>query len=227
MKGGLLMSDEHPIVKITSTLTPKFADIQRDVDDFKKGNSELSQNDLAGKYCDNICWKYSSFGAATALPGVIPGLGTLTQIATAGVTISGDLALMLRWMGSMTYGTALIYNRDIESNFNQDFVMVLGLWCGVLKAAEQASKRIATKVAVAQFKRVPGKIFQKINQKVGTTILTKEGTKRGGIAVGKLVPFGVGAIVGGSFNLVTMKSFKKHSIQYFSSSENSEFIMEG
>ena len=121
-----------------------------DVYDFKKANSKLSKNELAEKYCNNICWKYSSVGTATALPGIIPGLGTITQVATTGVTISTDLALMLRWMGSMTYGTALIYDRDIESNFNQDFVKVLGLWCGVLKAAEQASKRVGKTIGYSR-----------------------------------------------------------------------------
>jgi len=220
------MGNENALVRLTSTLTPAFESIKRDIKDFTKANNRLSKDELAEKYCNNICWKYSSVGAATALPGVIPGLGTAVQIATEASSISADLALMFRWMGSMSYGVALIYDRDIESTFNQDFIMVLGLWCGVLKTAQKATTRVATKVAVAQFRRVPGKIFQKINQKVGTTILAKYGTKRGGIAIGKLVPFGVGAIVGGSFNLATMKGFKKSSINYFKSSENAELFME-
>jgi hypothetical protein len=61
---------------------------------------------------------------------------------------------------------------------------------------------------------------------VGTTILTKYGAKRGGIAIGKLVPFGAGAIVGGSFNLVTMKTFKKKAIKHFSSPDKSKLYME-
>jgi hypothetical protein len=70
-------------------------------------------------------------------------------------------------------------------------------------------------VAIAQFKKIPAKVFQRINQKVGTTIVAKYGTKRGGIAVGRLVPFGVGALVGGGFNLATMKAFKQHAISYY------------
>jgi hypothetical protein len=100
------------------------------------------------------------------------------------------------------------------------------MWCGVLRTAEPATKRVAAKVAVAQFNKVPGKIFQKINQKVGTTILTKYGTKRGGIAVGKMVPFGAGAFVGGTFNLAIMKAFKNKAIKHFSSPEGSELYME-
>ena len=63
-------------------------------------------------------------------------------------------------------------------------------------------------------KRFPGKILQAINKKVGTTVLTKYGTKRGGIAIGKLIPFGVGVVVGGGFNYIMMKRFKTSSIKY-------------
>ena len=220
------METDNIIIKMTETVTPKFEAILKDIEDFRRTNPDKSKDDLANKYGDSICWKYCSVGAASALPSVIPGIGTAVQIATEASTIAADLALMLRWMGSMTCGIGLIYDRDIKANFNQDFVKVLGLWCGVLKSAEQATTRVATKVAIAQFNKVPGKIFQKINQKVGTTILTKYGAKRGGIAIGKLVPFGAGAIVGGSFNLVTMKTFKNKAIKHFSSSEESKLYME-
>ena len=220
------MSDEHMIVKLTSTLSPNFESIKKDVSDFCSSKKNGNKNKLAHSYGDSICWKYGSVGAASALPGVIPGLGTAAQIGVESSSILADLALMLRWMGSMTYGIGMIYERDIQANFNQDFVKVLGMWCGVIKAAQKTTERIAQKVAVAQFKKVPGKIFQKINSKVGTTIVTKYGTKRGGVAIGKLVPFGAGAIVGGSFNLITMKAFKKAAINYFEFDETEELYME-
>ena len=46
------------------------------------------------------------------------------------------------------------------------------------------------------------------------TIFSKYGKKRGGIVMGKLVPFGVGIAVGGGFNLATMKAFKMALINY-------------
>ena len=51
---------------------------------------------------------------------------------------------------------------------------------------------------------------------VGTTILTKYGTKRGGVAIGKLIPFGVGVVVGGGFSYLTMKKFGDSARKYFS-----------
>jgi len=54
---------------------------------------------------------------------------------------------------------------------------------------------------------------------VGTTIVTKYGTKRGGIALGRVIPFGVGVVVGGGFNLATMKGFKRASLKYYGSDD--------
>ena len=159
-----------------------------------------------------MCWRYASEGAATALPGAIPGLGTGAQIAIETGAISADLAYMFRCMAGMTIGIGIIYDRDVEATFNQDFVRVPGIWCGVLSLGKEAAVRVSSKVAVAQFKKVPAEIFKRINRKVATTIVTKYGTKRGGIAVGRLIPFGVGVIVGGGFNLATMKAFKQPAI---------------
>lgn len=203
------------VLKAIETLQPNSEDVARHITDLRSAHPRLSNDALANKWADKICWRYASEGAATALPGAIPGLGTGVQVAIEAGAISADLAYMLRCMAGMTIGVGLIYERDTDASFNQHFVRVLGIWCGVLSLGKEATVRVASKVAIAQFKRVPAKIFARINQKVGTTIVTKYGTKRGGIAVGRLIPFGVGAVVGGGFNLATMKGFKKAAINYY------------
>ncbi len=203
------------VMGVIETVQPDNEDVARHIADLRKAHPSLSTDQLAEKWADQICWRYASQGAVTALPSAIPGLGTATQVAIEAGAISADLAYMLRCMGGMVIGVGQIYQRDVEASFNQDLVRVLGLWCGVLSLTRQGAVRIAEKVAIAQFKKIPAKVFQRINQKVGTTIVAKYGTKRGGIAVGRLVPFGVGALVGGGFNLATMKAFKQHAIRYY------------
>lgn len=203
------------VLKIIDTVQPNTGDIARYIEDLTMAHPTISKDELASKWADRVCWRFASEGAATALPGAIPGLGTAAQIGIEAGVISADLAYMLRCMAGITIGVGKIYGRDTESSFNQDFVRVLGLWCGVLTLGKEASVRVASKVAIAQFKRVPSEIFKRINRKVGTTIVTKYGAKRGGIAVGRLIPFGVGALVGGGFNLATMKAFKASAIKYY------------
>lgn len=207
------------VLKAIETLQPDHDDIARHILDLKSAHPNLSNHDLAEKWADRICWRYASEGAATALPGAIPGLGTAAQIGVEAGAISADLAYMLRCMAGMTIGVGKIYGRDTSLSFNQDFIRVLGVWCGVLSLGKEATVRVATKVAIAQFKKVPAEIFKRINAKVGTTIVAKYGVKRGGIAIGRLIPFGVGALVGGGFNLATMKGFKASALNYYATDD--------
>ena len=220
------MSDElstahKTFVNLTERVRPSFSSIRQDVEDYRKANPNLSAMELATSWADRVCWLFASEGAVSAIPSAIPGVGTVAQMAIEAGAISADLLYMLRCMSRMAFGVALIFDRDIEADFNQEFVKVLGLWCGVLQTAKVGTTRVAQKVAVTQFKRVPGEIFRRINKRVGTTILTKYGTKRGGIAVGKLILFGVGALIGGGFNLATMKGFKRSAISYFGTPDQS------
>jgi hypothetical protein len=207
------------VTTLIDTIRPNATDVARHISDMRKAHPALTNDELAEKWANEICWRYASEGAVTALPGAIPGFGTIAQIGIEGVAISADLTYMIRCMAGVVIGVGQIYGRDTEASFNQDFVRVLGLWCGVLQITKEAAVATAKKVAIAQFKKVPAEIFKRINRKVGTTIVTKYGTKRGGIAVGRLIPCGVGAVVGGGFNLATMKAFKKSAITYYKTSD--------
>lgn len=211
-------------MQAVNAAAPKFSSIETEIRELRRSYPNLSKKELADKYGNRLRSKYTNVGVVTALPGAIPGIGTKIQIAVEVGSISADLALMLRWMAAMCYGIALIYEKDISSEFNQEFIKVLGVWCKVITIAKEATSKIATRIAVVQFnKRVSSKILQRINQRVGTTIITKYGTKRGGVALGRLIPFGVGAAVGGTFNFVAMNAFKKAALKYYQSTDN-EFI---
>jgi len=140
------------VLKAVAALQPSATDVARHIDDLRKAHPSLSKDALATKWANKICWRYASQGAVTALPGAIPALGTSVQVAIEAGAISADLAYMLRCMAGLTIGVGLIYERDTEASFNQDFVRVLGLWCGVLTLGKEATVRIASKVAIAQFK---------------------------------------------------------------------------
>lgn len=214
------------LMAFVNSVAPSFETVQKEIDELKKSYPNKSKKEIANIFGNRLRRKYTSIGIVSALPSAIPGIGTGVQLAVEASTISGDLALMLRWMAGTCYGIALINEKDIQTEFNQEFVKILGLWCGVIETAKVATERVATKVALAQFNRnVSEKVLQTINKRVGFTLFTKYGTKRGGIAIGKLIPFGVGALVGGSFNYMTMNKFKKEAMKYFQSNDNTEYTL--
>ena len=46
-------------------------------------------------------------------------------------------------------------------------------------------------------------------------MVTKWGTKRGGVALGRMIPFGVGAAIGGGVNYLGTKSFGAGILKYY------------
>jgi hypothetical protein len=103
-----------------------------------------------------------------------------------------------------------------EPERKEELIIVWGVETGAIIPAKEAIKRVGTKVAIKQFNaRVNGEVFKRINQKLGTTAFTKWGTKRGGIAVGRLIPIGVGTAVGGGMNYLTARSFGAACLRYY------------
>lgn len=221
-----LPPSKFDLLTIVNFVSPSLDEIKMEIDELKRSHPKLNNLELSQKYSKRIIKNYTSLGIASALPSVIPGIGTIGQIAIEGTTVTADLTVMLRLMAKICYGIGVINDKDMEQGFNQDFIYILGIWSGVILSTKVAVEKIGTKIAIAQFNRnVSGQMLQKINRRVGTTLLTKWGTKRGGIALGKLIPFGIGATVGGGFNYYTMSGFSKAAIKHYESQHDDEYII--
>lgn len=195
---------------------PAFHDIRNDVMVLQHTNAGKSPKQLSRLYANKARNRYASVGAVTALPGVIPGLGTVAQLAVETGAVSADIALMLRWMASTCYATGLIYGRDIQQDFEQEFTLVLGLWAGVILPENTAHAK-GEKITINHFdKHITDRIKNRMNQKIARKLVTKYGSKRGGAVLGRLIPFGVGAVVGGTFNYFTLDKFGRYADDYFS-----------
>lgn len=204
------------LLTLIDRLAPQEKDVSEWVKQVKKVNPELTSSQLADFIGDKIVWIYTSQGALLALPGAVPGLGTLAQISIEGGAVSADFVLLVRNQTYLVFALGHAYGIRGRKTLIQDTLICMGLWTGALVLTKAGILRLGKKVANANIKkRLSAKILQAINRKVGTTILTKYGTKRGGVAVGKLIPFGVGMLVGGGFNYITMKAFKKFTCRHF------------
>lgn len=211
--------------KLIVKVMPPFHEIRSDVQLQRLVQPHKTTGEHSKMYMKKARNKYATIGAATALPGMIPGLGTAAQLALEAGAVSTDLAFMLRWMASVCYATGLIYGRDIEEDFESEFTLVLGIWAGVV-VPENIAQSKGEKLTIGHFdKHITDRIRNRMNQKLGRKLITKYGSKRGGAAFGRLIPFGVGAVVGGTFNYITLQRFGKAADDYFSSN-NKEYIIE-
>lgn len=204
------------LLRLIFRLAPDPSKVREYVNEARKENPDLNRKELADFLGDEIVWTYTKQGAALALPGAVPGLGTVTQIAIETGAVSADIALMIRNQSYLVFVIGNAFGIRGRETLMQDTLICIGLWTKALNMTKSGAIRMGTKIIEANFrKKFPGKILQGINKKVGTTVLTKYGTKRGGVALGHLIPFGVGVAVGGGFNYLTMKRFKISTIRYF------------
>lgn len=199
---------ESFLFKLVKLLAPNSSDVREFVAEIKRANPDLSVAELADVICDKRIRAYTAQGAALALPGAIPGLGTAAQITTEFGAASLDVRMMLKHQTYIAFALGELYGIKGRRQLIEDTLVCIGLWSKALTLTKAGAVRIGTKVVESSFrKKMPGEMLKAINKRVGTTVLTKYGTKRGGIALGKLIPFGVGVVVGGGFNYVTMTGF--------------------
>lgn len=208
---------EAIILSLIEKLSPDYAAVEDWVEQVRAANPELNADALADYVGDKVVWTYTSQGAALALPGAIPGLGTVVQIGVESGATMTDIALMVRNQSYLVFALSACMGRKGKDTLIQDTLICMGLWTKALQLTKSGAIRIGTKIAEANFKkRFPASVLKAVNKRVSTTVLTKYGTKRGGVALGRLIPFGVGVAVGGGFNYLTMKAFKKATIRYLS-----------
>jgi hypothetical protein len=213
--------------KIIHKVRPDYKDVKGKVARLQLAHPGMPATNLAKLYIKKVRNKYTTVGAVSALPGIIPGVGSIAQAAIEAGSFSADILLMLKWMGSVCYGTALIYGRDIEHNFDVEFASVLGIWSGVL-TPQNAIANTNPALAAHHFdKHINDRIQNRVYQKIGKKLIAKYGSKKGGSAIGRFIPFGVGAVVGGGFNYFTMKNFGDIANSYFSSYGNTTYSETG
>ena len=142
--------------------------------------------------------------------GFLTGFG---GIVTLPITLPANIGSVLYVQMRMIACTAYMSGLELNSDQTQTFVYACLAGVAVNELIKHAGVKFGMKLTTSLIKKIPGKVLTKINQKVGFRFITKFGTK-GIINMGKLVP-GVGAVIGGSLDLVETKAIGKRAFQWF------------
>lgn len=163
-------------------------------------------------------------GATAAAPGVGTGVAVGALAAELGVVAlrTTDMVMAIGAAYGHTDATAderrawvlavLAFGDDAAEEFTT-LARDMGLRVGDGKAIEIAGEAIGG--GAGQMATIDA--LRRINTQLVTQVLKKWGTRRGAATVGKLLPFGIGAAVGGSANYVMLREFAKQATRFFSS----------
>lgn len=142
--------------------------------------------------------------------GFVTGFGGFIVMPIA---IPANISSVVYVQMRMIACTAYMAGYELNSDQTQTFVYACLAGVALNNALKQAGIKVGIKLANGVIKKIPGKVLTKINQKVGFRFITKFGTT-GVVNLGKMIP-GVGAIVGGGFDLAETKIIAKRAYKWF------------
>ncbi|RSN51803.1 hypothetical protein [Actinomadura sp. WAC 06369] len=136
-------------------------------------------------------------GAAVGGTAAAPGVGTGVALAlTAGETFSSlELSALFALSVAEVHGVPI---DEIERRRT----IVMGIMLGgsgsatISKVAERTGQHWGRQIVA----KVPVETLRQINKILGKNFITKYGTKQGIIVLGRVAPFGIGAVIGGGAN---------------------------
>ncbi|MFI6639574.1 hypothetical protein [Streptomyces sp. NPDC050504] len=136
-------------------------------------------------------------GAAVGGTAAAPGVGTGVALAlSAGETLSSlELSALFALSIAEVHGVPI---DEVERRRT----IVMGIMLGgsgtatITKVAERTGQHWGRQIVA----KVPVETLRQINKVLGRNFVTKYGTKQGIIVLGRVAPFGIGAVIGGGAN---------------------------
>ncbi|GAB3262742.1 hypothetical protein [Arthrobacter pigmenti] len=147
-------------------------------------------------------------GSAAAAPGV----GTAAALVMSG----GEAAITMNW--TAVYVLALAEVRGIPlADIERKRALMLTVLMG--GSGQQAAAKVAGRTgrfwSSKLVSKVPLSWLRVVNSAMGRNFVTKYGTKQGIVVLGRVVPFGIGAAIGGTMNYVMAQGLIKSAHRVF------------
>ncbi|GAA3775292.1 hypothetical protein GCM10022379_48150 [Micromonospora maritima] len=136
-------------------------------------------------------------GAAVGGAAAAPGVGTGVALALS----AGEALSSLELSALFALSIAEVHGVRIDE-VERRRTIVMGIMLGgsgsatISKVAERTGQHWGRQIVA----KVPSETLKQINKVLGKHFVTKYGTKQGIIVLGRVAPFGIGALIGGGAN---------------------------
>ena len=186
------------------------------VDGLRSKSPHLSDAQLLKKLNTTFASAVTTSGAATGAVAAAPGVGTAAGLVAA----TGDATWFVGAAAAYVLSAAELRGIAVE-DFEHQRALVLMVLAGgggstfFSKAASRTGPHLGKIVTNA----VPLSTIRSINKILGAHFVTKYGTQRGIIAIGKVAPFGIGFAIGAGGNLMMARGVIKTAKVMFDSAE--------
>ena len=140
-------------------------------------------------------------GAGVAVGGAaaVPSVGTSVALAVSG----GEVAANISASAFLVMAVAHVHGLDLRE-VERRKTLLLGVLMG--DSVESALQTVATRTgrhwAWEVVEAVPIESIRRVNRVLGRNFVTRYGTKQGILVLGRVLPFGIGALIGGGGNYI-------------------------
>jgi hypothetical protein len=151
-------------------------------------------------------------GSAVGATAAIPGVGTIASIAAVGA----ESAFFLEAAALLTLAVASVHGVS-AADHQQRRALVLSVALGEsgMEIVQKATGVTAKNWASAITSRIPGPTMKGMNSRLVRKFITKYAARRSALVLGKLVPAGIGAAIGGAGNRAIGKGVVKNAREAF------------
>ena len=173
------------------------AAVSRHLARLRRSKPDASPADVIRRLERQLLATTTSSGAAVGAAAAAPGFGT----AAAATLSAGESAAFLEAAALYTLALADIHGvhiSDLERRRSLFLAIMLGE--GGNRAISSVAERSGRHWARQLVHRVPTHQIRAINKILGRNFVTKYGSRQGVVVLGRIVPFGIGAVIGGSAN---------------------------
>lgn len=193
--------NDSALMKIVQAIAISPEDARAVVEGYEKQlrsqKPNISAQQVQDQVVEKVVARYANMaaasGGATALAGVVPGIGTAVAMVGGG---AADVSACLKLQVDMTMCLAMAINKGLSNEDAKHLSLMIALFGTLEQAASAGATRIASKAGV-----------KLLNQYLkGPALITiKELFKRVGIqfaktSAAKAIPFGVGVVIGSTAN---------------------------
>ncbi len=162
---------------------------------------------------DSFARELGAAGAAAGAAAAAPAVGTAaTLLAT-----TAELGWFTARAGDLILTIAALHGRpDPTIDERRGWVLAVLIYGssardGFARAINEAS----TGVAPAPHQRVSLTTLQAANRLMSRSLLRRYGSRRGAVAIGRVLPIGIGAVIGGTANYVAIRSLAANADRFF------------
>ena len=185
------------LLVVNKALKVQQAAVQGHIARVRRGRPDATPREVIKRLDRQLIAATTSTGAGVGAAAAAPGVGTGVALAVSG----GEVLTFMEAAALYTLAVAEVHGVQV-TDLERRRTLFMAVMLGESGTATigQVAERTGQHWGRQLVHRIPMSQIKAINKVLGHNFVTKYGTKQGVIVLGRVAPFGIGALIGGGAN---------------------------